>query len=69
MRKKRRVDAKENKRQAGGSEKDSRKVANIELEQGSSKDLNGTMFLVASAVTAWEKSFIFLESFLILSFI
>lgn len=48
MRKKRGVDAEENKRQAGGSEKDSR--ANIELEQGGSKDLNGTMFLVASAL-------------------
>lgn len=51
MRKERGVDAEENKRQAGGGEKDGGTAANIELEQGGSKDLNGTMFLVASAVT------------------
>lgn len=63
MRKKRGVDEEENKRRAGGSEKDSRTAG------GGSKELNGTMFWVGSAFTAWEKSFTFLKSFLILSFI
>lgn len=55
------IDAEENERRLGGCQKDTVNepaTANMELELSGSKQLNGTMLLLASAATVWEKSFI-----------